>query len=315
MPCAPWFGIHAVSRPSSPQAAAAALVSIGAGATRWFTIVRVVTTSQSSNRCSSSSAGIAEVRGHVGARLLVQQHLVGYRVGEVDHGGQRVVVDVHELDGVLALVGLLGDHDGHRHRRRSGPCPSPGSACSSRWLNSGPRLDRRQVGEVGAGEHGDDPGRRQRGADVDALRSGRARPGSARRTRGRRRSGARPRRPRCRRRRWSGSADPQSAGPECPGCSPTISSPRTVGAGHPDGSATALQCSSWRPATRRAGWRANAASHLTDDRACRAPGRSNRVALGCGRRSPAGWGFGYAGAEPPQVRIGSIAGLLHPGPT
>ena len=55
VPCAPWFGIHAVSRPSSPQTAAAARVSIGAGATRWFMIVRVVTTSHSSNRCSSSA--------------------------------------------------------------------------------------------------------------------------------------------------------------------------------------------------------------------------------------------------------------------
>ena len=56
VPCAPWFGIHAVSRPSSPQTAAAARVSIGAGATRWLRIVRVTTTSQSSKRCSSGSS-------------------------------------------------------------------------------------------------------------------------------------------------------------------------------------------------------------------------------------------------------------------
>jgi hypothetical protein len=53
VPCAPWFGIHAVSRPSSPQAAAAARVSIGAGATRWLTIVRETTTSHPSNRSSA----------------------------------------------------------------------------------------------------------------------------------------------------------------------------------------------------------------------------------------------------------------------
>ncbi len=56
LPWAPWLGIQAVSRPSSPQTAAAARPSIGAGATRWLRIVRVTTTSQSSNRCSSSSA-------------------------------------------------------------------------------------------------------------------------------------------------------------------------------------------------------------------------------------------------------------------
>ena len=56
MPCAPWFGIHAVSRPSSPQTATAARGSIGAGATRWLTIVRVTTTSQPSNRSALSAA-------------------------------------------------------------------------------------------------------------------------------------------------------------------------------------------------------------------------------------------------------------------
>jgi len=58
VPCAPWLGIHAVSRPpaslSSPQAAAAARVSIGAGATRWFSIVRVTMVSQPSNRAGSN---------------------------------------------------------------------------------------------------------------------------------------------------------------------------------------------------------------------------------------------------------------------
>ena len=39
VPCAPWFGIHVVSRPSSPHTAAAARISIGAGATRWLMMV------------------------------------------------------------------------------------------------------------------------------------------------------------------------------------------------------------------------------------------------------------------------------------
>ena len=55
VPCAPWFGIHAVSLPSSSQDAAAARVSIGAGATRWLTMVRDTTTSQPSNRSAFSA--------------------------------------------------------------------------------------------------------------------------------------------------------------------------------------------------------------------------------------------------------------------
>ena len=61
MPCAPWFGIHAVSRPPGSQAAAAARVSIGAGATRWLRIVRETTTSQPSNRSAFSAAGSPKV--------------------------------------------------------------------------------------------------------------------------------------------------------------------------------------------------------------------------------------------------------------
>ena len=60
VPCAPWFGIHAVSRPSSPQDAAAARVSIGAGATRWLTIVRETTTSHPSNRSAARAERVAE---------------------------------------------------------------------------------------------------------------------------------------------------------------------------------------------------------------------------------------------------------------
>ena len=60
MPCAPWVGIHAVSRPSS-HSAAAARVSIGAGATLWLTMVRETTTSQSANRSAFSAAGSPKV--------------------------------------------------------------------------------------------------------------------------------------------------------------------------------------------------------------------------------------------------------------
>ena len=110
MPCAPWFGIHAVSRPSSPQTAAAALVSIGAGATRWLMIVWLTTTSQPSNRSGVERGGIAPVAGHVRACLLEQQAGVVRLIAE--RGGQLVVVDRHQLDRILALVRMLGDHGG-----------------------------------------------------------------------------------------------------------------------------------------------------------------------------------------------------------
>jgi len=56
VPCAPWFGIHAVSRPSWPHCATAARTSSGAGATRWLMMVRETTTSQPSNRSALNLA-------------------------------------------------------------------------------------------------------------------------------------------------------------------------------------------------------------------------------------------------------------------
>jgi hypothetical protein len=61
VPWAPWFGIQAVSRPSSPHAAAAARVSIGAGATRWLTMARLTTTSHPSNRSAWNAAASPKV--------------------------------------------------------------------------------------------------------------------------------------------------------------------------------------------------------------------------------------------------------------
>ena len=61
VPCAPWLGIHAVSRPSASHRAAAARVSIGAGATRWLRMVRETTTSHPSNRSAFSASGSPNV--------------------------------------------------------------------------------------------------------------------------------------------------------------------------------------------------------------------------------------------------------------
>ena len=66
VPCAPWFGIHAVSLPPGPHTAAPARVSMGAGATRWLAMVRERTTSQPSNR----SAASAEASPKVAATLV-----------------------------------------------------------------------------------------------------------------------------------------------------------------------------------------------------------------------------------------------------
>ena len=101
VPCAPWFGIQAVSRPSSPQAAAAARVSIGAGATRWLTMVRLTTTSQPSNRSARSAAASPNVAVDVRPGLGEQEagRVVG-RPGQVHHGGERVVVGADQLGAV-----------------------------------------------------------------------------------------------------------------------------------------------------------------------------------------------------------------------
>ena len=219
-------------------------------------------------------AGIAEVRGHVGARLLVEEHLVGRRVGEVDHGGQHVVVDVHEFDRVLALIGLLGDHDRHRFADEAdlvGRQDPPGHLL----VEQRPGLDLGQLCEVGAGEHGDDPGGLPRGADVDGLDPG-VRDGGASEEHVAGTCQALVHDVLCvdaatgQEARILGPQDASTqdahrrSAPLGPRCRP----PQRVGY------RTAVLLVT--PGDAAAGWRANAALHLRDDRACRAPGRSNR---------------------------------------
>ncbi len=113
VPWAPWFGIQLISLPSSPQAAAAARDSIGAGATRWLVNVWVTTTSQPSNR-----SGFRLLASPKFATTLVpassnRSTSSASGVVEVDDRRERVVVDVDQLDRVLALVVVLGDDDGH----------------------------------------------------------------------------------------------------------------------------------------------------------------------------------------------------------
>ena len=60
--CAPWFGIQAFSRPSSPQAAAPDRLSIGAGATRRFWMTAETTTSQPAKRSGLLALGSPKVQ-------------------------------------------------------------------------------------------------------------------------------------------------------------------------------------------------------------------------------------------------------------
>jgi hypothetical protein len=72
---------------------------------------------------------VVEPVGGVGAGVLEHQHLVGEGVAQVDHRRQRVVIDLHQLGGVLALVRVLGEHGGHRlpdEPHLAGRQPRPG---------------------------------------------------------------------------------------------------------------------------------------------------------------------------------------------
>ena len=152
--------------PSSPQTAAAARVSIGAGATRWLMIVWVTTTSQPSNR-SGLSADASPQSPATFVPAASNSRLVVGGV-EAEHGGQRVVVDLDQLDRVLALVGMLGDDDGDRLADEPDLVGGQQALGHLGVHQAGRRRrDERQVGQVGAGERGDHAGRRQRRADVD----------------------------------------------------------------------------------------------------------------------------------------------------
>ena len=115
VPWAPWLGIQAVSRPSSPHTAAA-----DAGLHRRRRHPPVLDDLAGHHLAAVEQVGVgrgrvAERADHVRPGRGEQQPLVaGQRVVHVDHRGQEVVVDVDQLDRVLALVHLLGDDRGDR---------------------------------------------------------------------------------------------------------------------------------------------------------------------------------------------------------
>jgi hypothetical protein len=112
---------------------------------------------------------VAEGGGDVAARGREEHERSWVRgAGHVHDRGQFVVVDVHQVRGVLALVPLLGDH--HRQRLADVPDHVAGeqrlahlSVDHARHRRGG----RAEIGQVMAGERGDYPGRLERGADVD----------------------------------------------------------------------------------------------------------------------------------------------------
>jgi hypothetical protein len=112
---------------------------------------------------------VTERGGDVGARRREQHRRPLVRGGgHVDDRRQHVVVHVHQVPGVLALVAPLGDY--HGHRLADVPDHAGGQQRLAHLRVDHARHGRgrhRHVGQVSPGEHGDDPGRFERGADVD----------------------------------------------------------------------------------------------------------------------------------------------------
>ena len=106
---------HRVTRPSSPQTAAAARVSSGAGGQPLVDDLprdhdlAVVEQVLVERPCRSRSRRDVLVPASANSSTSSAA-----AASQVDHGRQRVVVDLHQVGGVLALVGLLGEDGGDR---------------------------------------------------------------------------------------------------------------------------------------------------------------------------------------------------------
>ena len=111
---------------------------------------------------------VAEGGGHVAAHGGEQHgRFRAARLGHVDHRGQQVVVDIHQVRGILALVAALG-HD-HGHRLADVPDHLPGQQRLAHLRVDHAAHGRGQVRQVQVrgGERGDHARRRQRAADVN----------------------------------------------------------------------------------------------------------------------------------------------------
>jgi hypothetical protein len=106
---------------------------------------------------------VPELADEVGADRGEQHRVAGQGVDGVDHRGQRLVVDHHQLGGVGALLGPLGQH--HRDRFAHEPHPVDRQVVAGH-LGRRHAGHRRQV-DVGAGHHVHHPGGRPCLVDVD----------------------------------------------------------------------------------------------------------------------------------------------------
>jgi hypothetical protein len=98
---------------------------MNAGISRWLTNRRLTTTSASAKAWSVSAAGAGlaavedEVEAAVGLEVVVGQlGRLGDRLLHVQHRRAAVVVDVHQLDGVLRWRPCCGRRSPRRPRRR-----------------------------------------------------------------------------------------------------------------------------------------------------------------------------------------------------
>ena len=92
-------------------------------------------------------------------------HGVGRRRDRVEHGVERVVVDLDELGRVLGEVAVAGDDDGDRLADVAHGVDR-GGVLRHAGLDPG-REGPRERGDVRPGEHADDAGRRERRRGVD----------------------------------------------------------------------------------------------------------------------------------------------------
>ena len=105
--------------------------------------------------------------GEVGAELVeLDRRALGQRGLRVDHGRQGLVVDEHDLGGVLGLGHRLG-HDGDdRFAHEADLAVGQRRPRAGRVEGHAEGVEGRQV-EVGVGEGGDDAGEALGVADVD----------------------------------------------------------------------------------------------------------------------------------------------------
>ena len=140
-------------------------------------MVRETTTSQPSNRSAARARGVAEGGGDVAARGREQEAgpVPGARggLGHIDHRRQHVIVDVNQVSGIFALVAALGDDHGQRLADEPDHVRGEQRLAHVGIDHAGHRRRHcREVGQVSAGERGDDTGRLERGADVDGTDPG-----------------------------------------------------------------------------------------------------------------------------------------------